>query len=168
MLKILFLDIDGVLNNVSSKTMWVCGPCNYGIDPNNVKVLKKIIKKTDSKIVWITSWRRHPDNFIWYFSTYSHFSNPFPEIREKLKKFTYSEYPIAPHTYGGNKSNDVSLWFKDNKLDITKNECKFAILDDQDDEGLEIYKNSFFRTDIQTGLTDELADKVIAHLNSTI
>lgn len=165
MLKILFLDIDGVLNNENSGTMWLCGPEHYGIDPNNVSILKKIVTDTDCKIVWITSWRNHPDDFVWNFNKYVRFNSPFPIIREELKEFTYSKCPLAPHRDKGNKSDDISLWTRENRPDIIKEGCRFAILDDQGDQGLEFYNDSFFQTSTKTGLTNEIADRVITHLN---
>ena len=165
MLKILFLDIDGVLNNENSGTRWLCGPEHYGIDPNNVSILKKIITATDCKIVWITSWRKHPDDFVWNFNKYVRFTNPFPAIREELKEYTYTKFPLAPHRDKGDKSDDISLWTRENRSDIVKLGCRFAILDDQGDENLDFYADSFFRTSTKTGLTVEIANRVIAHLN---
>lgn len=53
-MKIVFLDIDGVLNCRNSKAL-----CHgiMGIDDEKVKNLKYIIDKTDSKIVLTSSWR---------------------------------------------------------------------------------------------------------------
>ena len=42
---------------------------------------------------------------------------------------------------------------------------KYAIIDD-DDDMLPEQEENFFQTDFQTGLTDEIAKKVIKHLNS--
>lgn len=55
-LKIIFLDIDGVLN--SHSTTDFCGPYR-GIDDNKISLLKSIVDATNSKIVLISSWKEH-------------------------------------------------------------------------------------------------------------
>ena len=57
-MKIVFLDIDGVLNTPSSKSR--CGGY-IGIDNDKVERLKKIIDKTKAEIVLISTWKKH-----WY------------------------------------------------------------------------------------------------------
>lgn len=53
-MKIVFLDIDGVLNSQESKSR--CGWL-LGIDGKKVKLLRKIIDETNSKIVLCSSWK---------------------------------------------------------------------------------------------------------------
>ena len=53
-MKIIFLDVDGVLNCKSSKSR--CGGF-LGIDDSKVKLLKEIIDITGAKIVLSSSWR---------------------------------------------------------------------------------------------------------------
>lgn len=52
--KVIFLDIDGVLNCQSSKSG--CGSW-IGIDNSKVKILKEIVDKTNAKIVLTSSWK---------------------------------------------------------------------------------------------------------------
>jgi len=56
-LKILFLDVDGVLNNPS--TLWDDAHC--GIDDEMLKYLKFIVLRTGCKIVLSTTWRLSDD-----------------------------------------------------------------------------------------------------------
>lgn len=53
-IKIIFLDIDGVLNNKHSKSR-CCG--FIGIDNDKVKRLKQIVDATGAKIVLCSSWK---------------------------------------------------------------------------------------------------------------
>jgi hypothetical protein len=53
-MKVIFLDIDGVLNCQSSESH--CGGL-IGIDDKKVIVLSKIVKETDAKIVLCSSWK---------------------------------------------------------------------------------------------------------------
>lgn len=52
--KIIFLDIDGVLNCISTKSR--C-QCYVGIDNSKVKLLKQIIDNTNAKIVLTSTWK---------------------------------------------------------------------------------------------------------------
>ena len=57
-IKIIFLDIDGVLNCRSTKDTCI----KYvGIEDKKVSLLKEIVDRTDSKIVLVSSWK-----FRWY------------------------------------------------------------------------------------------------------
>ncbi len=58
-MKILFLDIDGVLN--SERYIRKCGRCGLLIDPTRLALVKMIVDATDAKIVLTTSWREHWD-----------------------------------------------------------------------------------------------------------
>ena len=55
-MKLIFLDIDGVLNCMGSKSR-----CEgfIGIDNDKVKRLKQIVNKTNAKIVLTSTWKRH-------------------------------------------------------------------------------------------------------------
>ena len=57
-MKLIFLDIDGVLNCMGSKSR-----CQgfIGIDNDKVKSLKQIVDATDAKIVLTSTWKRHWD-----------------------------------------------------------------------------------------------------------
>lgn len=53
-MKVIFLDIDGVLNCQSSKSR--CGGF-IGIDNSKTKILRMIVEKSDAKIVLVSSWK---------------------------------------------------------------------------------------------------------------
>ena len=55
-MKVIFLDIDGVLNTPSSESR--CGEY-IGIDDEKVKILKKIVEKTKAEIVLISTWKKY-------------------------------------------------------------------------------------------------------------
>lgn len=56
-MKVIFLDIDGVLN--SEQYIRECDGCGIVIDPSKMVLLKQIVDATDAKIVLSTSWREH-------------------------------------------------------------------------------------------------------------
>lgn len=55
-MKVIFLDIDGVLNTPSSESR--CGEYT-GIDDDKVERLKKIVEKTKAEIVLISTWKKY-------------------------------------------------------------------------------------------------------------
>ncbi len=57
LLKVIFLDFDGVLN--SAKYLLGCVDCGMAIDPTRMVLLRRIIDATGAKIVLSTSWREH-------------------------------------------------------------------------------------------------------------
>ena len=57
-MKVIFLDVDGVLNYKNSAER--CGKY-VGIDENKVKLLAHLVKKTGAKVVLISTWKHN-----WY------------------------------------------------------------------------------------------------------
>lgn len=55
-MKVIFLDIDGVLNTPSSESR--CGEY-IGIDDEKVEKLKKIVEKMKAEIVLISTWKKY-------------------------------------------------------------------------------------------------------------
>jgi hypothetical protein len=55
-MKVIFLDIDGVLNNIYSKTRAPSGV--IGIDDDKVKRLRKIVEATGAKLVLTSTWKK--------------------------------------------------------------------------------------------------------------
>lgn len=56
-MKVIFLDIDGVLN--SERYIQECDGYGIVIDPSKMVLLKQIVDATGAKIVLSTSWREH-------------------------------------------------------------------------------------------------------------
>ena len=58
-MKIIFLDIDGVLNYLGCKSR--CQGC-YGIEDDKLELLKKIVDATNAKIVLTSTWKSDWEN----------------------------------------------------------------------------------------------------------
>lgn len=53
-MKVIFLDVDGVLNSDDSEDRF---KCFIGIDYSGVKLLKEIVEATGAKIVLVSAWK---------------------------------------------------------------------------------------------------------------
>ena len=149
MKKILFLDIDGVLNNEE----WFRGCVQRGVyDPLNPELVQKL-NKLDCEVVISSSWGC--DN-----------GQTWKKLRRKgfnLKVIGYTEH----HEMGSDwivRGNSIKKWLHDN---MGLADYQYAILDDDGDMLLE-QKDHFVKTDFFTGLTDQDVENVKSILESDI
>lgn len=145
-MKILFLDVDGVLNN--AKTDMSDG---WGIDLYMAFLVGKIQLDTDCEVVLSSSWR---------------FSNEgIKKVNDRVVKL----FDITPVDTKGlrTRGDEVNCWMESylsippsQREDITH----WAIVDDEMDFNKEQITH-FFKTSFQTGLTKEIADEITNYLN---
>jgi hypothetical protein len=137
--KILFLDIDGVLNkkdnfNPNRKdSLWP-------IDSYCAFLAGKIQLDTECEIVLSSSWRWHPDG-----------------IKEAKKIVDIID--ITPKI-NASRGEEIGAWLEEHP-DVER----YAILDD-DSDMLLLHIPNFFQTTFETGLTEEIAKAVTKHLNT--
>lgn len=152
-MKILFLDVDGVLNCANFMARRVKGERFTMIDPMRSLLVHRICEATGCKIVVSSSWRHSPDGL--------------EEIKTAVGAFNVIDktprtvLPLAKFERGC----EIKEWL--DRHDLENEPVKrYAILDDDNDMLTEQLPN-FFRTDWEgEGLTQEIADAVITHLNS--
>lgn len=136
-MKVLFLDIDGVVNSSSTtdfrNNLWP-------VDPYMAFLVGRIQLYTGCEVVLSSSWRYHPDGLAAATKIVSIYSMT-PKINSK-------------------RGIEIADWL--NERDDVE---RYAILDDDDDMLKEQLPN-FFKTSFKTGLTDDIANAVIEHLNS--
>lgn len=167
MLKLVFVDIDGVLNNKEDGTSCVCAtPETYGISKKNIEILKKIIRETGAKIVWSTAWRYWSDDHAYDYNGMM-FKSHFKEAREAVGKECIFEIPNCPHLVKRVKRDDVLGFFYLLKAqkDIDMANVRFIILDDSFNQGLHEFGKCYFHIDLRTGLTEALAEAAVNFLN---
>lgn len=136
-MKILFLDIDGVVNcrnNFSNRGF-------TGIDPYMAFLVGKIVLDTGCKVVLSSSWRHHERG------------------KEEIKKQVVDFIDITGNCCSGIRGVEIHNWLKEHK-EVER----YAILDDEGDMLL-WQKDNFFKTSFETGITPEIAEAVIKHLN---
>jgi hypothetical protein len=152
--KIIFLDIDGVLNHLdwmgdfppsldrNNESFWKNHLC-----PDNIKHLKSLVDKTGADVVISSSWRRAVPG-----------EEPYKKIKEWLKdmgcdiniigqtpqRLSYSERYV-----------EISWWLSENK----DKPIDYVILDDISDFGP--LQHRLVNTDPLTGLVEEDVEKAI-------
>ena len=153
-MKILFLDVDGVLNNNLTRTRTFDGWCF--VDDYLVERLKQIIDATGAKIVLSSTWRDG-----WNREDESKNEPFFNQLRDKLKEYGMEIWDALPMPMRPSRGIAIGEWFELHKdLDIES----FVILDDWYDMG--IYRDYLVQTNGGIGLTDEDVNEAIFFLNS--
>ena len=143
-MKVIMLDIDGVLNdiNTTTKHRGADGRLYDGVDAEKIVILKRIIDITGAMIVLSSSWRNHPESCEYLYK----------ELGEEL---TSKIIDHTPYFRQMQRADEIESWLSKH-LDVTK----FVVLDDCDDD-LERFGRSFVETKMSYGLTEELAAKCI-------
>lgn len=159
--KIIFLDIDGVLNNET------CGyhPVDWGrygrteefYDPLCVAMLNHITKVTSTKIVLSSTWRLGKD--------LDTIKIMLPSLGIKAEVVGYTEN--LRNLKGCLRGNEIREWLRDNEDIIGCREWEYknyVILDD-DSDMLLWQKDNFVQTNGYVGLTEDHVNKAISILN---
>lgn len=139
-MKVVFLDIDGVLNNFD---LVRANGFDY-IDDRMVARLGLIVSQTGADIVLSSFWRLNPKD-----------RSLVDQALKAAGMFVSDRTPSIP----GERSVEISSWLSE-RPDVRR----FAILDDDDGAGVGL-EHSFFQTDPDVGITYEIARRVIVHLN---
>lgn len=153
-MRVIFLDIDGVLNSeewdkyVQSFTYGARFNSCYLLSQEMILRLQNVVFQTNAEIVLTSSWRtneRAMDALRRQLSLY-HLS-----IRDSTVSYAY-----------GNRVDEVKLW-----IESHSNVTSYAIVDDYDDGFTqdEILATHFVQTTYAQGLTPEKAEKIIEILN---
>ena len=152
-MKIIFLDIDGVLNCSESKSECL----GYtGIDTVRLKRLKRIIEETNGKIILISTWKEQ-----WYKELFN--KGLQDELANYLdRKFKRERLSILDKTIDIDNSRGKGILQALSRY----NAEQFIVLDDEafDYKELNLLPHLVKTEYSNGGLTEELANKIIALL----
>ena len=142
--KVIFLDVDGVLNNSISRY-----ELGYeAFDPIALFHLARIIQETGAKIVISSTWRSIPHNYRLLLAALT------------KKKIVDNVVGLTPElSLSDERWREIVGWL--NQHDVKR----FAVIDDLKGAAVPNAPYSFFLTEDESGLTEEIADSVILHLN---
>jgi hypothetical protein len=135
-MKVVFLDIDGVLNCTKTKNP---RKFPYVIDPKLLARLNGLLDRTGAKAVLSSSWRLDPIGIM----AAKHWGVPFIDI--------------CPDLPGRPRSEEILGWIAANPT-----ASRFAVIDDEDDNLDDL---PLFQPSCQTGLTPEIVKAVEQYLN---
>lgn len=161
--KVIFLDIDGVLNSECTRGYF------QDIEREYFENLVYIVRKTDAKIVLTSSWRyliltdySDIDNEL-----YNHFSDNVKLLSSYLNEYNIEIYDMVPITL---TSDNTSRPYEIRKWLVNNNVEKFIILDDDIfyDWGFLkdycVFTRYYEDNKIVKGLTKELAEETVNKL----
>lgn len=137
---IIFLDIDGVLNRHNifrdtvtnmmyafNKKMYVDKVFDiYGVHVKKIKLLKKIISESNSKVVLCSSWR-----FLLTDETSTNTSSFCKKILSVFKEYEIEIHSITPQIERPfTREDEINMWLLDAKEKYNFNVENYIILDD--------------------------------------
>ena len=161
-MKVLFLDIDGVLNCMmptpSDDHEWVdLDEWRYGLNPQLVARLRFVIANTGCKIVVSSSWRHHTS-----YAPYQPDRNWRDVLAEMLHRTEDEVFAGSTPTdfKNGQRGIEINQWLESHPVDA------YCVVDDEVVDILPYVDNSkVVKTDMRYGLTIEDARRIINVLN---
>lgn len=146
MIKVLFLDCDGVLNSTSdlsvrsgrSETI----DSIYVLDMKKVRLLQKIVEDTGCKIVLSSVWRLHDEGI------------------KTLEFYGINIHDVTP-SISGPRGAEIQHWLFNSDEMVER----YAIIDD-DSDMLPYQFVNFFQTDPDYGLTETIAYRITHFMNN--
>lgn len=153
MRKVIFLDIDGVLNSEEGfKRSHEAGIKDWNmLEPELVERFNRLVEETGADVVLSSTWRLDPD---WH------------EVMLKggLKCTFLGRTPRMPRPFGtsheyAERGKEILEWLSINPYGVTT----YAIIDDDPDF---LPEQPLFRTSFKTGLTEEICEAVKSHLST--
>ena len=151
-MKIIFLDIDGVLVSWDDYDRRCEGlkeeekPKFGDIEERPLMLLKELIEATEAKVVLSSSWRN--SNYL------------TDKVRNSLATIGVSLHDVTPRLMDGDRADEIRAWLKDKEVE------SFVILDD---DSFEFEKNelsnNLIKTTMDSGLQKEHVTSAIQILN---
>ena len=138
--KIIFLDIDGVLNTDQDFEF-------YYVNPKNLEVLVQIVKETSAEIVLISTWKFIPEAMV-------HLTSTFDKAGLSIVDVTFDRYD--------DRAEGIKKWLSERK-DIEN----YVILDDElfdyEETGI---SSKLVHIDSNLGLTLGRFSEILSILNN--
>ena len=153
-MKVVFLDVDGVLNAMPSswdKQFSKDDQQNtFVVDPILVDRLYYILASTGARVVMSSTWRNYPDQM-------AYLKFKIPGLEEALVPHT--TYWKTVSKFSSTRGQEIGMWLNDNggRFLVTT----WVVLDDDRDSWLEKNKDNWVNCNPNVGLTWADAEKAI-------
>jgi hypothetical protein len=159
-MKLIFLDIDGVLNHYLYYEKINYDEINYPyseFDPEKIELLNTLIKNTGAEVVVSSTWRKNIQK---------------EELEKIMQKrgFKYTILDFTPElNYTGNygtvpRGCEILAWINENIKFNSRDSLKYVIFDDDSDMFL-WQRESYFQVDGYCGLTPNIIYRAERFLN---
>ncbi|MCL2637562.1 MAG: HAD domain-containing protein [Oscillospiraceae bacterium] len=136
-MKYIFLDIDGVLNPLSTKYQRLMK--DIGIDPSKLFLLKRLVDSTGAETVLSSSWRSH--------------RKCREDIGKVFEKFGLTYRNCTPDYQGETtRGEEISAWFS---IQDNSEKINYVILDDYPKSQFIGHENHFINVDCKKRLSEE-------------
>jgi hypothetical protein len=136
MMKVIFLDIDGVLNSKQDRFSW-----DIETDIHFIR-LKRIVEETKAQVVLSSSWRMG--------------NSGRDIVHKRLQQFGMDFIDVTPIFSGQHRGREIADWLSRHEVE------SFVILDDEGD--MDELVDHLVKTDMNVGLQDNDVDKAISLL----
>lgn len=143
-IKVIFLDIDGVLNNKKT-TRTTANGCTF-VEGKHLSRLKYIINATGAKIVLTSEWRRDRTDL--------EHNGDYLELKEELRRYGIYVYGCTPVLPSDHRGSEIAQWLREHN-----SVSDFVILDDRGD--MDPYMDRLVRTATDSGLGIKEAGRAI-------
>lgn len=155
-MKVIFLDIDGVVNCEHTKEMFN----HYTfVEDKKVEMIKQIVDATGAKIVLSSTWR-----FGWEEDdTCCQLYLEFDALRKKFKEFGMEFISKTPIDSRGYRGNEIKEWLQNWK---GENIESFIILDDDND--MKPFGSRLIQTSWMKGIQEKHIKKAIKMLGEKV
>ncbi len=160
-MKVIFLDIDGVLNTYDTRKT-VAG-YNF-VEDNLVQMLKQLVARTGAKLVLSSTWREgwamieHPEEFP---KVSQADIRLFEALREKLQEYGMELTDYTP--IFGTRGQEIDYWLQHGAQEPVE---AFVILDDMSGRELRPHSRYLVQTGMSSGLMQHHIEKAVAILNA--
>jgi hypothetical protein len=160
-MKIIFLDIDGVLNN----QLWYVKTQGqhrkqFDLDPDNIKYFNSIIEKTQAYVVLTSTWRLGRTNEeCQNILNAAGFAGQVLDLVPDLRRGDIGKYVL--------RGNEIYAWMKNHEtlVGAPYHEYKNYVILDDDSDMLYWQRNNLILIDPYVGLTPNSAYRAIKILN---
>ena len=158
-MKIIFLDIDGVLNSFRHseyeiKIKKIKTPYLLGIDQTALGILKKIVDETGANIVISSTWRKG--------KTVEFFVGLFEGLGWKNAPILSCTATVG---HDGNRGREILEWIEGARR---KKEISYIVIDDETSDMQDIHKSLIIQTSMDDGLLYADALEAIEILGKTV
>ena len=152
-MKVIFLDVDGVLNTSKTTRRLNCCDEFTFVDTRKVLRLREIVERTGAQLVLSSTWRLGADKNAFYLEREA--------LRELVAEFRRVRCPlwfdVTPYLPHAKRWQEINAWLMNHDTD------DFIILDDVGEE-LKPFDDKLVLTNMHDGLNKERAELAIKML----